>query len=194
MSDIVLGALIGIGATALGSIIIGILNYKNTKAQLRHQEREAQRNRLIAARKDTLVPLRNKISEWVACSSRQAAMIVRLDKAIKNKDSVERQLEMTEYYASSKRMELISLELDIARGQISDNKLDNLIDNVREKQLEIDTARMPLLIFFNNPEAADANTIESAMSKDESLLKELRNQLFQVNKRIEELLRGEVSN
>ena len=74
MSDILLGALIGVGAAVLGSIITGIISYKNSKLQIsaRHdelnqqlgyQEREARLDRLIEARKVLLPRLRNTISE-----------------------------------------------------------------------------------------------------------------------------------
>ena len=81
----------------------------------------------------------------------------------------------------------------ILRGQISDNKLDKLIDDVTATQLEVDTQRMPLIRFFNNPGSADADAIESVMQEDELLLKKVRSQALKVNKRIEELLSGEPS-
>jgi len=66
--------------------------------------------------------------------------------------------------------------------------------SMRETQYAVDTARMPLIRFFNNPGSADINTLESAFQKDESLRKEVWKQVLQVNKRIEELLSGEPSN
>jgi len=206
LSEIVLGALIGVGAVIVGSIITGIINYKNSKLQicarrdelnqqLSHQEREAQRNSLIESRKELLLDLRHTVSEWVECSHKQVNMIVRLKNAFEKYDdaSSARQSEIREFNEVSERGKQLSSQLDILRGQVSDNKLDNLIEAVRERQYAVDTARMPLIRFFNNPGNADANTIDSALKKDELLIKEIRQQIRQVNKRIEELLKGEPS-
>ncbi len=204
MSDIVLGALIGVGAAVIGSIITGVINYKNSKLQigarrdelnqqLSYQEREAQRDRLIESRKDLLLRLRNTLSEWAQCSHGQVNMTVRLKNAFEKYDdaSPSRQLEIREFNEVSERMKQLSSQFDILRGQVSDNKLDNLIEAVRETQYEVDIARMPLIRFFNNPSGADINSLESAFQKDESLRKEVSKQVLQVNRRIEELLSGE---
>jgi isopropylmalate/homocitrate/citramalate synthase len=196
LSDIVLGALIGVGGVALGAIITGFINYKNARLQLSHQEKEAQRNRLVEARKELLPDLRRTISKLVDCSNHQLAMIIRLDKALKEykEDSLERKLEIKEFVEVSERLKELSSEFNILREQVSDSKLDDLIEAVKSKQNEVDIQRMPLIRFFNNPGGADINTLESAFKKDESLLKEVRKQVLQVNKRIEELLSGEPSN
>ena len=191
MSDIVLGALIGVCAAALGAIITGFINYKNAKLQLSYQKGEAQRNRLIEARKELLLDLRRTISEWVDCSNKQVAMIVRLDKAVKNKESpLVRKLEIKEFNEVSERMKQLSSQFNILRSQVSDNRLADLIEVVRETEYEVNTKRLPLIRFFNNPGSVDANTFESVFQKDESLIKELLKQVLQVNKRIEELLSG----
>ncbi len=195
MSDIVLGALIGVGAVVIGAIITGFINYRNAKLQLTYQEREAQRNRLIEPRKDLLLDLRHTISELVDCSNKQVAMIVRLDKAFNKYEegSLDRELEIREFGKVSERLKQLSAQFDILRGQVSDNKLDNLIEAVKDIQYKVDTQRMPLIRFFNNPGTADANTLESALQTDEFLRKTVWKQVLQVNKRIEELLSGEPS-
>lgn len=206
MSDIVLGAIIGVGAAVLGSIITGIISYKNAKLQinarreelnlqLNHQESEAQRNRLIEARKELLLDLRRTISEWVQCSHMQINMIVRLKNAVARYDkaSPERQLEIMEFTKVSERGNQISSQFDILREQVSDSELAKLIEAVRETQYKVNTARLPLIRFFNDPGSADANAIEAALQKDESLRKEVHSQVLQVNKRIEGLLIGELS-
>lgn len=203
MSDIVLGALIGVGAAALGAIITGIINYKNSRLQisaareqlgqqLDHHEREAQRNRLIESRKGFLLDLRHKLSEQVDCSGSQLAMIVRFDKAYKeNPNSRRTQQETEKFFEVSNRWQQLSSQVAILCGQVSDSKLYELIESVRQTQYMVETQRLPLIRFFNNPGNANANTIEAALQKDEALRKEINNQLLQVNKRIEELLSGE---
>lgn len=206
MSELVLGALIGIGGAIVGAIIGSLSSYMVTRLQisarreemsqqLSHQEREARRNKLIEARKDLLLRLRNTLSEWVECSHRQTNMIVKLKDAREKYDkaSPSRQLEIIEFKEVSERGKQVSSQFDILRGQVSDSKLDSLIEAVRETQYKVDTARMPLIRFFNDPGSADINTLESAFQTDETLRKTVWKQVLQVNKRIEELLSGEPS-
>ncbi len=205
MPDIVLGALIGVVSAALGAVITGIINHRNAKLQinarrdelnqqLSHQEREAQRNSLIEARKDLLLPLRNAISEWVECSHQVTNMTVRFKNALKeDKASPSRQLETKEFWEVMERGKRLSSQLRILHGQISDDMLDKRIEALRKTQYEVDLERMPLLRFVNNPGSADIDTLEAALQKDESVRKKVWNQVVQVNKRIEELLIGEPS-
>ena len=200
MPDIVLGALIGVISAVVGWVI----SYRTSRMQinarrdelnqqLSYQEKEAQRNRLIESRKDYLLRLRNTASEWVEYSHREINMIVRLDTAIKSGDTSKEQSEIREFNEVTEQGKQVSSKFDMLRGQVSDNTLDSLIEAVRETQYEVNTVRMPLIRFFNNPGSADINTLNSAVQKDESLHKEVRKQLLQVNKRIEELLSGEPS-
>lgn len=206
MPDIALGALIGVIGTALGALIVGIINYKISKSQinarrdklnqqLSHQERESRRNRLIESRKDLLLRLRNTLSEWVDASHKQVNMTVRLKNALEKYDesSHARQLEIIEFNEASERIKQLSSQFEILRGQVSDNTLDNLIEAVRETQYAVDTARLPLIRFFNNPKGADINALESAFTENESLRKRVWKETLQVNKRIEDLLSGDTS-
>ncbi|GAI74123.1 unnamed protein product [marine sediment metagenome] len=70
----------------------------------------------------------------------------------------------------------------------------SLLDGLIEIQSEVDTARRPLVRFFNNPQNADINTLESAFKENQELCKKARLAAIHVNKRIEELLIGEPSN
>jgi len=205
LPDIALGALIGLGGTILGALIAGVTSYIITRIQIQarrdeinlqlsYQEKESYRNRIIESRKDVLLRLRNATSEWVECSHQQTNMNVRLKKAFKNKgESLEKELEIKKYIEVSERGEQILSQLQVLRGQLSDSTLDDLIEALSEKQIAIQTARIPLLEFFNNPKGADINTILSATQREESLRNELRKELLKVNKRIEELLSGELS-
>jgi hypothetical protein len=196
LSDLVLGAIIGVGATALGAIITGLINHKNIKLQLNYQKNEAQLNRLVEVRKELLLDLRRTISEWVECSTQQVNMAVRFQKALDGykKESAERRLEIKKFFEVLDKMQQLSSQLNILRGQVSDSKLENLIEAVLDTQYKVDEQRMPLVRFFNNPGSADVKTFESALQTDEFLLKTVRDQILQVNKRIEELLSGEPSN
>ena len=161
--------------------------------QLSHQEREAQGYRLIEARKDYLLQLRNNISEWIENSHRQINMIVRLDEAMKNGNTTRKQLEISEFNEVTERGRQIQSQFDVLRGQVADNTLGNLIEAVRETQYEVNTARQPLIRFFNNPGDANINGLESAMKDDEELRQKVQERARLANKRIEELLSVEPS-
>ena len=153
--------------------------------QLSHQEREAQRDRLIEARKDYLLQLRSNISEWIENSHRQINMIVRLDEAMKNGNTTRKQLEISEFNEVTERGRQIQSQFDVLRGQVADNTLGNLIEAVRETQYEVNTARQPLIRFFNNPGDANINGLESAMKEDEELRQKVQERARLANKRIE---------
>lgn len=100
VSDILLGAVISGLSLFIGSAIGAFISYKTTKAQIEtrlvelqqelgHREREARRGRLIEARKNYLVPLRETVSKWA----------VELTRMIDQVDSVGRLLKMHEQYA-----------------------------------------------------------------------------------------------
>ena len=168
--DIVLGGLIALGGVIIGglsSYIIARLQISAAREQLiqqlSHQEREAQRNRLIEARKDYLLPLRKVISEWTSWSDRQVAMIARLQEASKNRTSPSWKLEIREFKETTEQMQQLSLQLNILRGQISDSTLDNLIEAVKETDYKLSIPRMRLYSFFNDKSSKDAKTIEDAM-------------------------------
>ena len=206
MSDIVLGALIGFGAAAVSAIMTGIISYRISKLQtdardgeinrqLNHQQREARLDRLVEARKGYLIDLRSTTSEWEACSNRQVNMIVRLKKAYEEYDegSPSRQLEVMEFNEVSTQCRHLSTQFEILRRQVNDKKLAQLIEALTKTQYEVNTSRLPLIRFFNNPGGADTDTLECAFQRDEALRNRVWDQVLQVNRRIEELLSGEPS-
>jgi hypothetical protein len=205
VSDIVLGALIGIGGAVVGSIITGYFSYKNTRLQvntrreelnqqLSHQEREARLHRLIDARKDYLLSLRKTLGEWMECSNKAVAMLVRVGEAHKEKaNSLELQQESKTFEAVSNQSAELTSQLEILRGQVSDSNLDNLIEAAKKAQYDAGLEMMPLVRFFNNPQNADTSSIEAALEKYQSIIQGLRNHLLRINKRIEELLSGDLS-
>lgn len=204
MSDIVQGALIGIVGAIVGAIIAAVSSCIVTKLQinarreelsqqLNHQEREALIYRHIEARKDHIFQLRKTISEYVENSHQVTNMNVRFKVAYESGDAREKQREFKEYFNVLERGKQLASQLEILRGTLSDDKLDDLIKALLERQFEINVARMPLIEFFNNPKGADSNTIERATQKEESLRNAQRKELIKINKRIEELLIGEPS-
>jgi hypothetical protein len=200
LPDIALGALIAV----IGGVVGYIISYKTSQQQIKarrdelnqqlsYQEKEAQRNRLIEARKELLLELRKTASEWIGASHHQINMIVRLKKALNEYDesSPSRQLEIREYIEITERLKQLSSQFDNLRRQLSDSSLNRLLEAVRDEQYEIDTARQPLIRFFNNPGDADISELESAMKRDEALRQKVADRARLANKRIEELLSGE---
>src|ERR687892_1431507 len=81
MSETVLIASIGVAGTAFAGIVValvtGLLNYHNQKLQLKsqgetldkelkHQQEEMKRSRIVETRKTYLVPLREHLVSWLA--------------------------------------------------------------------------------------------------------------------------------
>jgi len=63
MSDILQGALIGISGAIVGAVITAIIAYINTKSQLNLRIYELRTDRLIKAREQVLIPLREAIAQ-----------------------------------------------------------------------------------------------------------------------------------
>ncbi len=66
MSDIVVGAAIGIIGVTIGGILTSINNW----IQIRHQGKEAGKERRIRAREGYLIPLRQALSKYLSMSVR----------------------------------------------------------------------------------------------------------------------------
>jgi len=195
LSDIVVGALIGVVATALGSIIIGIINYKRSKSQQRYNEQQAQIDRLVRDRERVLVPLREVMSKWMQITKQDQQMLVRLEKAYneRNNNPQELERELERYKETAEKSTQVTSELAVLQGQISDSVLDQMIEAAKKAHWETAPERTKLVQLFNNPQNMDTNSLLSAVEKYDSILNNLRGYLLTVNKRIEELLSGEPS-
>jgi len=194
LSDIVVGALIGVVATALGSIIIGIINYKRSKSQQRYNEQQAQIDRLVRDRERVLVPLREVMSKWMQITKQDQQMLVRVETANKKKyPPQELAQEMQLWKEVADKSVQVTSELAVLQGQISDSVLDQMIEAAKKAHWETVPERTKLVQLFNNPQNVDTNSLLSAVEKYDSILNNLRGYLLTVSKRIEELLSGEPS-
>ncbi len=92
-------------------------------------------------------------------------------------------------------METLKKEgLEVLRGQVSDTKLNDAIDNVLFQELDISVSNWPILCStWDEWESGkkDVNSMSSALEQIRDTSVELRWHLQLVNKRIEELLSGE---
>ena len=203
MHDIVLGAILGISGAAIGSGITAFFSYKATKLQiganrvdlrlqLENQAREARLARLVEVRKVYLLPLSKVISNWVESDIQETNMIVRREES-KRKQEFDPENSALQLKKAMDKSQDYTSQLTCLRGQISDKILDDLIETVLKVTREVNTARMPILRLLNNAEGVDTNTLVEASKEEWSLVGNLRHQLLQVNKRIEELLSGDES-
>jgi len=127
MSDIAVGALIGLGGTLLGAIITGIISYViakqqinarryEIKEQLAYQSEEARINRLIDARKEPLRQLRQTISDYTECSHQVTNATVRFKKAIDAGDSGTEKQATKEWFDELDKAKQLTSRIEILRG------------------------------------------------------------------------------
>jgi len=206
MSDILLGALIGLGGAVLGSIIMGVISYVISKLQinarrdelnqqLTYNEKQAQINRLIELRKPVLIRLKEVVSRWMQTSVEAQQMTVRLKAAYSKKDNPEeRARESKLWKESGDKSAQISSELAVLQGQLSDSTLAQMIENVIETYWVISQELTKLQLILTNPKDLDSNSLLSVIKEYRSIQNKLRGYLLNVNKRIDDLLSGEPSN
>lgn len=211
MSDVLLGAIISGISLLLGYAIGAYISYKTAKnqsetrlaelqQQLEHQKTEARRNRLVEIRKNYLIPLIETVSKWVTELTRLTEQVDSLGRALKSSeeqpflhpkpdDSQKQIIDKTKA-----RMNTLKEELEVLRGQVSDNKLGEAIDDVLFKELDVSIDSWPILHYNWEKwmiEKKDIQAIDNALNAISTTSVELRGYLQKVNKRIEELLVGE---
>jgi len=203
MSDIVLGAILGIACAAIGSGITALFSYKSAKLQidanytslqlqLEGQAKEARQARLIETRKVYLLPLSQTISNWVESSIQETNMTVRREES-KRKDEFDPENSALALKEAMDKSQNWTSQVTLLRGRISDKTLDKLIENVVTVTNEVNTTRMPILRLLNNAEGIDTDTLIKASEEERGLVGLLHDHLIQVNRRIEELLNGDES-
>jgi len=195
LSDIVLGALIGAGATALGSIIIGIINYRNSKLRINVRRDEARIDRLIRVRENVLIPLREALSKWLEVSKQSEQKLAQFEIASKKKADTPSLAEIMKDLAESwDKGTQISIELAILQGQLSDSTLNQLIEDAKTAFNAAGPQIRQITRFANDPQNLGTELLKNTLAKYDSLTNNLRGYLLTANKRIEELLAGEPSN
>ncbi|MCJ7514502.1 MAG: hypothetical protein MUO89_00815 [Dehalococcoidia bacterium] len=217
MSDVMLIAILGIAGTLLGAIagaaITGFISYRNTnlqinarkaelKEQLEHQRSEARRRWLVEDRKQYLVPLRETVNKWVVELTRMIDQINNVGRVIKRpkvypllykEDSVEPQRQTLE--AIQGRMKDLKETLEGLYG-LYDEELSLYINTVLSMELDVSINSYPILNYqmqtwFTKSGKSATELLDDALQKNRKASLDLRKQLQQVNKRIEELLIGD---
>ena len=193
MQDITLLGALGIG-TIIGALIAGLVSYFTTRIQINARRHEARINRLIEAREKVLIPLREAVSKSLELSNNALTMTVRMGEANKSgADAKEFREEIQLWEEVSEKSSQASSNLEILRGQISDSKLDQFIQEAISAQREESTELVRIVHRAHQPENWTKEAFDVIMNDREEILKRLRSKLLIVNKRIEELLSGEPS-
>lgn len=212
MSEISWAAIIGASGALIGSGITGCISYfiarlqsgaRNVELeqQLKHQEREARRSRLIETRSRYLIPLREIVSKWV----------IELNHFINEVEKLGVEIGNQKQYSYSSRedgklrgqallneigskMEALRGELEIALGQVTDKKLSDVINELLFKEISVRLDSWPILSHEMNlwmKRGTSIASINKALDDIRVASWQLQDHLQQVNKRIEELLIGD---
>lgn len=193
MSDIVLGALIGVVAAVIGAAITGSINYKNSKLQISARRDEAQIDRLIKIREKVLIPLRGAISQSLELANNALVLMVQMGEAQKKSDAAEMEKAIQCWKEASEKSKETSTTLEILRGQVSDSQLYQMIDEVKKSQENENTKIIEITMRAHKPENWNVESMNALNNELKEVRKRIFNKLLPVNKRIDELLSSEPS-
>ncbi|MBI2832723.1 MAG: hypothetical protein HYX79_10755 [Chloroflexi bacterium] len=188
MSDTVVGAVIVI----IGVIIGGILTSINNWIQMRHQGKEARKERRIRAREGYLIPLRQVLSKYMNMSVRGYTAYT-IFKEMQEKGE-EREYQMDSF---KKMMDFVKgaseamNEIEIISGQTSDANLTKMVLDIKNQQPEVELIVRRYSKWFVNIKDIDPNDWKALQQQYNSIVSNQLNRLMPINKRIEELLCGE---
>ncbi len=217
MSDIFWGAIIGVAGTLVGVIATGIITYINQKKerearlkeltiQIKHQENELRRNRLIEERKPYLPKLKEAVIDWKTQLTEFISKIDSIGHArieYNKKSFLAHYFERSSFKKYDEELEKIKLKMDMLkqnveklRGHTCDVKLGELVDNVLFKETEVSVVSWPILhlLFEGNISFKKfIDEIQEALGNIRKTTFNLRKDLQLVSKRIEELSIGDES-
>jgi hypothetical protein len=192
VSEIVQGALIGIGGAIVGAAITAIIAYVNNKSQVNLRIYELRTERLIRAREKVLLPLREAIAQSLEFANQALILMVRMRGAYKRKEEPKRIWEEIRRWeeASEKSSEVLS-KLEILRSQVSDIQLYHMIEEVKKSEEEENPRIIAAVLRTQDTENLDIEIVRAVVRDLEEARKRIFDKLLPVNKRIEELLSGE---
>ncbi len=196
MSDIVQGALIGIGGAVVGAIIAAISSYIVTKVQISTRLYEVRTDRLIKTREQALIPLRAIMSQSLGLAEDALKQMVIMTEAHKKgTDAKEMQEAKKRWEEASDKSRGADAEFENLRRLVSDSRLYQMIEEVKDAEGKESPKIIDIMMRAHNPQYYQNIEAFSALTRE---LKEARKRIFDkllvMNKRIEELLSGEPSN
>lgn len=195
MSDIVQGALIGIGGAVVGAIIAAISSYIVTKVQISTRLYEVRTDRLIKTREQALIPLRAIMSQSLGLAEDALKQMVIMTEAHKRgADAKEMEEAKKRWEEASDKSREADAEFENLRRLVSDSRLYQMIEEVKDAEGKESPKIIEIMMRAHNPQYYQNIEAFSALTRE---LKEARKRIFDkllvMNKRIEELLSGEPS-
>ncbi len=191
MPDIALGALIGIAGTIVGAVITGVVAFVNAKSQLDLRTYELRTDRMIKAREQVLVPLREAVSRSLELANTAMVMTIRMGGSRdRNEDSEQIGKAIRLWKEASEKSTEADARLEMLRGQVSDAELYRMIEEVRSAERR---ERPGIIEALDRVQKRENWNIEAVMQINTEI-EEARARIFAksllVNGRIEELLSG----
>ncbi len=194
MSDLVLGALIGIAGAIVGAIITAIVAYINTNSQLKLRMYELRTDRLIKAREHVLLPLREAINMSLEYSNKEMTLMVQMGEANKKEDKPQLSEAIKRWEEATGKRDEARFNLEVLIGQLSDSQLLQMIKEVKAAQTKENSKAIEVTLLAHKPESMNVDTLTKLNEEFEYFHNITLSKLLPLNKRIEELLSGEPSN
>ena len=192
MSDIVQGALIGIGGAMVGAAITAIIAYINNKSQVNLRIYELRTEKLIKAREGVLIPLREVIAQSLEFANKALILMIRMDGAYKRQEEPkEIWKEIHRWEEASEKSSEILAKLEILRSQVSDIRLYHMIEEVKNSAEEENPKIIAAVMRIQNTKNLNIEIVRATLENLAEARKRIFDKLLPVNKRIEELLSGE---
>jgi hypothetical protein len=191
MSDIVQGALIGIGGAIVGAAITAIIAYINNKSQVKLRIYELRTERLIRARERVLLPLREAIAQSLEFANKASILMVRMQGAYKRQVEPERiSAEIHRWEEASEKSSEVLSQLEILRSQVSDIQLYHMIEEVQNSAGEETPKIIAAVMRFQDTKNLNMEIVRAGLKDLAEARKRIFDRLLPVNKRIDELLSG----
>jgi len=194
MSDIVQGALIGISGAIVGAIITAIISYINTRSQLDLRIYELRTDRLIKAREQLLIPLREAMTQSLELANNALMMMIRMDGAYQRNEDVKDIKEGIQLWEeASRKSSEASTKFEILRNQVSDARLCKMIEEVKNAEEKEEPKIIEAVSRAQDTKNMNLVTARAINKDIAEARKRILDKLLVMNKRIEELLSGEPS-
>ena len=194
MSDIVQGALIGISGAIVGAVITAIIAYINTKSQLNLRIYELRTDRLIKAREQVLIPLREAMTQSLELANNALIMMIRMDGSYqRNADAKEIKEGIRLWEEASRKSSEASTKFGILRNQVSDVRLCQMIEEVKDAEGKEEPKIIEAVARAQDIKNMNLVTMRAINKDITEARKRILDKLLVMNKRIEELLSGEPS-
>jgi hypothetical protein len=191
VSEILQGAIIGIGGAIVGAIITAVVAYINTKSQLNLRIYELRTDRLIKTREGVLIPLRKALNMWAESSSKEMKLMVQMVEANKRSDKTGSIEAIKRWEEAAKKRDEARFDLTVLVGQLSDSQLLKIITEVEAAQTVENLKVLEITALAHKPESLNLEAMMKLNKEFEYIHGITLSKILPLNKRIEELLSGE---